>query len=109
MGMGLADLAGVAAEIAARARPDAPDQDGPRFEDRAVKLETTFGGAGVMTGDLTPECAAVVTAVLDALSAPRGAEMTAATASGITTRWRRRACGWSPPGCCPGGPGSPSR
>ena len=74
MGMGLADLAGLAAEIAARARPDAPDQDGPRFEDRAVKLETTFGGAGVMTGDLTPECAAVVTAVLDALSAPRGAE-----------------------------------
>jgi hypothetical protein len=51
-----------------------PDEDGPRFEDRAVKLETTFGGAGVMTGDLTPECAAVVTAVLDALSAPRGAE-----------------------------------
>ena len=31
-------------------------------------------GAGVLTGDLTPECAAVVTAVLDALSAPAGAE-----------------------------------
>ncbi len=74
MGMGLADLAALAAEIQARARPDAPDEDGPRFEDRAVKVETTFGGAGVMTGDLTPECAAVVTAVLDALSAPRGAE-----------------------------------
>jgi len=74
MGMGLADLAGLAAEIAARARPDAPDEDGPRFEDRAVKVESTFGGAGVMTGDLTPECAAVVSAVLDALSAPRGAE-----------------------------------
>ena len=39
-----------------------------------MKLETTFGGAGVLTGDLTPECAAVVAAVLDALSAPRGAE-----------------------------------
>ena len=39
-----------------------------------MRLETTFGGAGVMSGDLTPECAAVVTAVLDALSAPRGAE-----------------------------------
>jgi hypothetical protein len=74
MGMGLADLAALAAEIAARARPDVPDEDGPRFEDRAVKLETTFGGAGVMSADLTPECAAVVTAVLDALSAPRGAE-----------------------------------
>ena len=74
MGMGLADLAALAAEIEARSRPDAPDEDGPRFEDRALKLETTFGGAGVLTGDLTPECAAVVTAVLDALSAPRCAE-----------------------------------
>ena len=74
MGMDLRDLAALAAEIEARARPDVPDEDGPRFEDRAVKLETTFGGAGVLTGDLTPECAALVTAVLDALSAPRGAE-----------------------------------
>ncbi len=74
MGMDLPDLAALAAAIEARSRPDVPDEDGPRFEDRAVKLETTFGGAGVMTGDLTPECAAVVTAVLDALSAPRGAE-----------------------------------
>ena len=70
MGMGLADLAGLAAEIEARSRPDVPDEDGPRFEDRAVRLQTTFGGAGVLTGDLTPEC----TAVVDALSAPRGAE-----------------------------------
>src|ERR1700685_2675446 len=31
------------------------------------------GGAGVVGGDLTPECAAVVTAVLNALSAPAGA------------------------------------
>jgi Domain of unknown function (DUF222)/HNH endonuclease len=74
MGMALPDLAALAAEIEARSRPDVPDEDGLRFEDRAVKLETTFGGAGVMTGDLSPECAAVVTAVLDALSAPRGAE-----------------------------------
>jgi len=74
MGMGLADLAALAAEIKARSRPDTPDEDGPRFEDRAVRLETTFGGAGVMTADLSPECAAVVSAVLDALSAPRDAE-----------------------------------
>ena len=39
-----------------------------------MRLVTTFQGAGVLTGDLTPECAAVVTAVLDALSAPAGAE-----------------------------------
>ena len=39
-------------------------------------METTFGGAGVVTGDLTPECSAVVTTVLDALSAPAGAQDT---------------------------------
>ena len=41
-----------------------------------MRLETTFGGAGVLHGDLTAECAAVVGAVLDALSAPAGAEDT---------------------------------
>ena len=52
--------------------------DGPAdgFEDRSVRLETTFEGAGVLSGELTPECGAVVTAVLDALSAPVGAEDT---------------------------------
>ena len=39
-------------------------------------METTFDGAGVVAGDLTPQCAAVVTAVLEALSAPAGAEDT---------------------------------
>ena len=39
-----------------------------------MRLETTFEGAGVLTGDLTPKCAAVVGAVLDALSAPAGKE-----------------------------------
>ena len=42
-------------------------------EDRSVRLENTVGGAGVLSGDLTPPCAAVVTTVLDALSAPAGA------------------------------------
>jgi Domain of unknown function (DUF222) len=72
------DLAGLAAEIYARSLPDQQD-DGdsqPDFEDRQVRVETTFQGAGVITGDLTPECAAVVTSVLDALSAPAGAEDT---------------------------------
>ena len=41
-----------------------------------MRLETTFEGAGVLHGDLTPECASVVGAVLDALSAPAGAEDT---------------------------------
>ena len=39
-----------------------------------MRLETTLSGAGVLAGDLTPECAAVVTAVLDALSVSRDAE-----------------------------------
>jgi len=39
-----------------------------------VKLATTFGGAGVLYGDLTAECAAIVGQVLDALSAPVGKE-----------------------------------
>ncbi len=72
-GASLQDLAQLAAEIYARSRP--PDPDGPDdgFEDRSVRLETTFDGAGVLGGDLTPACAAVVGAVLDALSAPAGA------------------------------------
>ncbi len=41
-----------------------------------MRLVTTFGGAGVLYGDLTPECAAVAGAVLDALSAPAGAQDT---------------------------------
>ena len=76
-GMGLRDLAGLAGEIYARSLPGSPDDDeDAAFEDRAVRLETTFGGAGVLHGDLTPECAAVVGTVLDALSAPAGAEDT---------------------------------
>ena len=39
-----------------------------------MKLATTIGGAGVLHGDLTAECAAAVAAVLDALSAPAGKE-----------------------------------
>ena len=76
-GADLRGLAELAAEIYSRSLPDTPDDDpGETFEDRSVRLETTFGGAGVLGGDLTPECAAVVTAVLDALSAPAGAEDT---------------------------------
>ena len=48
-------------EMYERARSDLPDEDPDgAFEDRGVRLETTFQGAGVLTGDLTPECAAVV-------------------------------------------------
>ena len=74
-GLGLADLSALFAEMYERARSDLPDEDPAReFGDRGVRLETTFQGAGVLNGDLTPECAAVVGKVLDALSAPAGAE-----------------------------------
>jgi hypothetical protein len=68
------DLAVLAAEIYARSLAAGDDNPEPDFEDRQVRVETTFAGAGVMSGDLTPECAAVVTTVLDALSAPAGAQ-----------------------------------
>jgi hypothetical protein len=70
------DLAGLAAEIYARSLPEGEDDPEPRFEDRQVRIETTFAGAAVLTGDLTPDCAAVVTAVLESPSAPMGAEDT---------------------------------
>jgi Domain of unknown function (DUF222) len=75
-GMDLRDLAGLAAEIYARSLPEEPDEKDEQFEDRSVKLEATFDGAGVLTGDLTQECASIVRTVLDALSAPAGAEDT---------------------------------
>ena len=74
-GLLLEDLAALSAEMYERARGDLPDEDPDRdFADRSLKLATTFDGAGVVHGDLTPECAAAVAAVLDALSAPAGAE-----------------------------------
>jgi hypothetical protein len=67
------DLAALAAEIYARSLREDDDDQEPAFEDRKLRVETTFAGAGVIGGDLTPGCAGVVTAVLDALSAPMGA------------------------------------
>ena len=57
----------------AQASPDA-DSDG--FEERALWLGTTFGGAGRLQGDLTPACAAALTVVLDALGQRAGPEDT---------------------------------
>jgi len=76
-GMSLQDLAELFGEIYEQSRSGSPDEDKDEvFDDRAVRLVTTFQGAGVMSGDLTPECAEAVAAVLDALSAPVGAEDT---------------------------------
>jgi Domain of unknown function (DUF222) len=72
-GLGLEELAALFAQMYERARGDLPDEDTDRdFADRGLKLATTFGGAGVIHGDLTPECAEIVGRVLDALGAPAG-------------------------------------
>jgi hypothetical protein len=69
-GADLRGLAAICAEIRYRtAQPD-PDDDNDQDLDRGVSFDTTLDGAGVLRGDLTPECAAMVQAVLDALSAP---------------------------------------
>jgi hypothetical protein len=73
-GLGLASLSELFAKILAKASPPSPDDKGQPPADRSLRVETTFDGAGVITGDLSPECAAAVRAVLDALSAPAGAE-----------------------------------
>ncbi|MGH3203529.1 MAG: DUF222 domain-containing protein, partial [Streptosporangiaceae bacterium] len=71
-GADLRALAQICAEILSRTVPPDPDGNDPA-QDRAVFLDTTLDGAGLIRGDLTPECAAMVQAVLDALSAPAGA------------------------------------
>jgi hypothetical protein len=48
-----------------------PDPDG--FDDRYVQVGKTFGGAEVIRGDLSPECAAMQ-AVLEALGRKHGPE-----------------------------------
>ena len=67
----LAALCAAIREHTASPDPDDDPDDDPRL-DRAVSLDTTIDGAGVLRGDLTPECTAMVQAVLDALSAPEG-------------------------------------
>ncbi len=71
-GVNLRGLAAICAEIRARIAEADPDGDRDPGLDRGVSLDTTFDGAGVIHGDLTPECTALVQAVLDALSAPQG-------------------------------------
>ena len=68
-GAGLRELAAICAEIRYRTAP--PDENDKHL-DRGLCLDPTMDGAGVIRGDLTPECAAMVQAVLDALSAPEG-------------------------------------
>ena len=70
-GADLADLGALVEEMLRRtARPD----DDAGFADRWVRLDQTLEGAGRLAGDLTPQCAAAVRAVLDALGKRAGPE-----------------------------------
>ncbi len=70
-GADLRALAAICAEIRYRTAPPDPDDQDDKHLDRGLSLDTTLDGAGLIRGDLTPECAALVTAVLDALAAPQ--------------------------------------
>jgi hypothetical protein len=63
------DLMVIAAAAVERFAP--PDPDKP-MKDRDLRLDTTFEGAGVLRGELTPECAAMVGAVLSRLALKQG-------------------------------------
>jgi hypothetical protein len=74
-GANLEDLAIVARAAYERWRSQQPDPDDPEgFDDRFLKLGTTIDNAGRVTGNLTPECAAALQAVLDSLGKKAGPE-----------------------------------
>jgi Domain of unknown function (DUF222) len=73
-GASLDDLAVLAAYAIEKWRQQQPDTDDPNPDDRTVQLGTTFGGAGMIRGNLTPECATAVRAVLEALGKKHGPE-----------------------------------
>ena len=58
-GADLRGLAAICAEIRYRTAPPDPDDDNDKHLDRGVSFGTTLDGAGVIRGDLTPECAAM--------------------------------------------------
>jgi hypothetical protein len=78
-GVTLIDLRNLAALLietwrTGHGHPDTGNDDG--FRDRHLQLDLTLGGAGRLTGDLTPECGAAVRAVIQALGKRRGKEDT---------------------------------
>jgi hypothetical protein len=80
-GAELGDLARLAEEIRRQtARPDPDEDDG--FDDRSLHLARTFQGAGTLRGDLTPQCAAALAAVLEALGKRAGPE-------DLRSKWQR--------------------
>src|SRR5258708_24871936 len=66
----LAGRASLAAEM--RRRLASPDRDDDGFDDRSLRLGTSIGGAGRLSGDLTPQCAAAIQGVLESLGKRMG-------------------------------------
>jgi hypothetical protein len=75
-GANLEDLAVIAQAAYEKWRQQQPDPDDPDdgFDDRYLKLGTTIDGAGRVGGNLTPECAASLQAVLESLGKKVGPE-----------------------------------
>jgi len=73
-GVDLAGLAGLAREMYERTQRDRDGDVPDGFGERAVWLDTTLGGAGRLTGDLTAGCSAALSAVLAALGKRAGPE-----------------------------------
>ena len=70
------DIAKLAQAIYETVRGQQPDDDGPDdgFADRGVRMGTTIGGAGRLTGDLSATCAALVEKVLAAFGKSTGGQ-----------------------------------
>ncbi len=75
-GADLDDLKIIVAAAYEQWRAQQPDPDDDDFDDRYVRVGTTFGGAACIRGNLTPECNAAVQAVLEALGKRQGPEDT---------------------------------
>jgi Domain of unknown function (DUF222) len=76
-GASLDDLTLIAAAAWEQWRAQHPDPDDDNgFDDRYIAVGTTFGGAAVVRGNLTPECNAALQAVLEALGKKHGPEDT---------------------------------
>jgi hypothetical protein len=110
-GMDRQDLAALFSEMQVQAAScgQAGGDPGEILDDRSVRLETTFQGAGVLRGDLTRECAAALATVLEALSAPAGAGDTRTRQQryhdALSEAMRRLVAG----GLLPGRAGQPAR
>jgi Domain of unknown function (DUF222) len=76
--LGARDLLRLAHEVRDRAPAEDPRDDDPgkEFEDRSLRLELTMDGAGTLTGQLSPECAAAVGSLLRRFAVRCGKEDT---------------------------------